>query len=266
MLVPVQGGVANLQKRNRQIFEQQAALSTVVVPDVYIFNVGPREWRGIGGGKSYVIPPCPKGREYSDPVAISALCMSEIDHADGGGNMGVIIDAGMSGTRKVGDELRTVIGVANDVIGTSSTSPACELTTTNGEWFGLFVTANEVPTDEELDLARSKWRQMAEMIYAQGSEIVEQKMPENPIGGLRMQERKLYNEAANALGYKHLWGEGNVALEECPECHEAIKPGAKFCKHCQQAIDPASVAARDKKRARDAAKLLKDENEEAASA
>jgi hypothetical protein len=258
MLVPVQGGVANLQKRNRQIFEQQAALSTVAVPDVYIFNVGPREWRGIGGGKLYVIPPCPKGQDYSDPVAISALCLSEIDHADGGNNLGVIIDAGMSGTRKVGDEVRHVIGVANDVIGTNSTAAALELTTTNGEWFGLFVTANEVPTEEELEAARGKLRQMMQLIYATGAEKVQAGEK------VAMLDRPRYNEAAEYLGAKPLWGNLDHTRASCPECHEDIIEGANFCKHCQQAIDPASVAARATKRKREAAKLLKDE-EEAAS-
>lgn len=258
MLVPVSGGVANLQKRNRSIHQQEAQMKRITIPNVYVFNVGPRVWKGIGGGKSYTIPACPKGSLYSDPVVISALCLSEIDLADGGNNMGVVQDSGMSGSIEVAGEVQAVVGVANDVIGTNSTSPACEMNTTNGEWFGLFVSPNESPTDEELQIANSKWHQMANMIYSQGSQLVEQKMPENPILALRMQERKIYNEAASALGYKPLWGEGNMALDVCPECQEPIKPNANFCKHCQQAIDPASVSARAKKRARDAEKLMKE--------
>lgn len=252
MLVPVSGGVANLQKRNRQIHEQEAALSTVLIPSVYIFNVGPRVWKGIGGGKSYTIPACPQGSLYSDPVVISALCPSEIDLADGGNNMGVIIDAGMSGTRKVGGESKHVIGVANDVIGTDSTSAALELNTTNGEWFGLFVTSNEEPTDEELAEARGKLKQMMQLIYATGSEKVQagEKVP--------MVDRPRYNEAALYLGAKSLWGNLDHTRASCPECHEDIIEGANFCKHCQQAIDPASVQARIKKRARDAEKLMKE--------
>lgn len=253
MLVPVQGGVANLQKRNRQIHEQEAALATVTIPSVYIFNVGPRVWRGVGGGKSYMIPACPKDRAYSEPVVISALCPSEIDLADGGNNMGVVIDAGMSGTRNVAGEVKHVIGVANDVIGTNSAAAALELNTTNGEWFGIFVTANTEPTDEELDAARSKLQQMMELIYATGSEKVQagQSVP--------MVDRPRYNEAAILLGRKPLWGNLEHTKASCPECHEDIIEGANFCKHCQQAIDPASVAARAKKRQREAEKLLKEE-------
>jgi hypothetical protein len=257
MLFPVKGGVANLQKRNRQIHEQEAALATVEIPSVYIFNVGPREWRGIGGGKSYVIPPCPKDAAYSEPIDIPALCPSEIDLADGGNNMGVVIDAGMSGVRRIGKGPnmieKHVIGVANDVIGTNSTSAALELNTTNGEWFGIFVSSHAEPTDEELDIARDRLRQMMELIYATGSEKVQagEKVP--------MVDRPRYNEAAVLLGKKPLWGNLDHIRATCPECHEDIMEGANFCKHCQQAIDPASVAARAKKRERDAAKLLKEE-------
>jgi hypothetical protein len=257
MLVPIQGGVANLQKRNRQIFEQEAALATVEIPSVYIFNVGPRKWTGVGGGKSYTIPPCPKDRAYSDPIEVSRLCASEYDPADGASNMGVLIDAGMSGVRKLGKGANAtekhVIGVANDVIGTNSTTTGLDLYTTNGEWFGIFVTANEEPTDEELDEARGKLRQMMELIYATGAEKVQQGEK------VDMMDRRNYNEAAILLGKKSLWGSLEHTRATCPECHEDIIEGANFCKHCQQAIDPASVQARAAKRAKENKKLLSEE-------
>jgi hypothetical protein len=244
MLVPVQGGIANLQKRNRQIFEQEAALATVEIPNVYIFNVGPRVWKGVGGGKSYTVPACPKGRAYSEPVIISALCPSEIDLADGGNNMGVIMDAGMSGVRTVAGQSKHVVGVANDVIGTNSGAAALELNTTNGEWFGIFVTSHETPTEDELEAARDKLRQMDQLIYATGAEKVQAGEK------VAMIERPVYNGAAARLGAKALWGNLDHTKGSCPECQEDIIEGANFCKHCQQAIDPASVQARAKKRAK----------------
>lgn len=256
MLVPVQGGVANLQKRTRTIFEQEAALSTVDIPKVYIFNVGPREWRGIGGGRAYKVPSCKPGQSYSEPVEISSLCLSEIDLADGGGNMSTHIDPGMNGTRTMPNgEKKHVIGVANDVIGTNSTAAALGLHTTNGEWFGIFVTANQVPAAEELEAANGKLRQMMQLIYAAGAEKVQ--------AGEKVQmiDRPIYNEAAAYLGAKQLWGNLDHTRASCPECHEDIIDGANFCKHCQQAIDPASVAARAKKRAKEAAKLLSEEDQ-----
>ena len=79
MLVPVQGGVENLQKRNRQIHMQEAGLATVELPEVYIFNVGRHEWKGIGAGKSYMIPACKAGEPYSQAVSIKSIVLSEID-------------------------------------------------------------------------------------------------------------------------------------------------------------------------------------------
>jgi hypothetical protein len=237
MLVPVQGGVAQLQKRNRTILEQEAALSTVVIPSVYIFNVGPRVWRGVGGGKQWVIPACPKGERFSEPIAIPALVLSERDLADGGNNLDTVIDAALSGTRKVGNESKHVMGVADDVIGKNSTSPGLDLHTTNGEWFGVFVSQNELPTDDEIDIAESKLRDMMQLVYAQGAEKVQ---AGEKVG---MADRRLYNEAAEYLRAKPLWGNLDHTMDSCPLCGEDIRKGASICKHCHNRIDADSVEA-----------------------
>jgi hypothetical protein len=255
MLVPVQGGVAQLQKRNRQILSQQAALSTIPIPNVYIFNVGPRVWRGVGGGKQWIIPACPKGELYGAPVAIPMLNLSEIDLADGGNNMGVVIDSGLSGDQMIGNEMKHAHGVADDIIGKTSTIPGLEINTTNGEWFGLFVSRSEEPSDEEIEEAQSKLREMMQLIYAQGAEKVsagEKVVPS---------DRRRYNEAAEYLRVSSLWGSLDHTMDQCPECGEDIRKGAKVCKHCQLPIDDASVAARAAKRSRENSKLLKDEQE-----
>lgn len=259
MLVPVQGGVENLQKRNRQIQMQEAGLKTVNLPKIYIFNVSQRQHEGIGAGKKYNIPACPRGEKYSKPLVIKSLVLSEIDLADGGNNLGVLMNPGLNGVVEIGGEDRMVIGVANDIIGTNSTSPALGLYTTSLEWWGVFATMNAVPTEEELEQAYGKLRQKMELIYATGAAMVQagQNVP--------MIDRPQYNEAAELLGRSTFWGSNDHQLGQCPECHENIIEGASFCKHCHQAIDPGSVAARAKKRQKDAAKLLKEEDEEASA-
>lgn len=246
MLVPVEGGVANLQKRNRTMPSQVAALATVPIPKVYIFNVGPNVWRGIGAGRGFIVPGCPKDERFSDPVAIDAIFLSERDLADGGNNLDAIMDAGKA--------------VAEDVIGVNSGSPALSLNTTNGEWLGLFWTMNEVPTVAEVAQAEAKLKEYYQLIYTQGAQLIEQKMPESQDPILRMRERKNYNEAAVGLGYKPLFGEGEVRRAACPECGEEVREGAKFCKHCNQAIDEVSVAMRARKLAKESAKLAKEES------
>ena len=257
MLVPVQGGVENLQKRNRMIHMQQAGLRSITLPSVYIFNVSHREFRDrFAAGKSYIIPACAPDEEYSEALEIPTLILSEIDLADGGNNMGVVMNPGLSGTVEISGEERFVIGVANDIIGTNSGSPALGLFTTNLEWWGVFATRNETPTKAELAEARSKLRQRMELVYAQGAELVQAGTAVKP------GDRAVYNEAADILGRKAFWGSLDHTRGTCPECHEEIIDGATYCKHCQQPIDPASVAARQKQRATRAAKLMKEEAEE----
>ena len=253
MLVPVQGGVAQLQKRNRTIHEAEANLALVPLPQVYIFNVGPKEWKGVGGGKEWKIPACPKNARYSEGVAIPMLCLSERDLADGGNNLDTVMDAALSGTRKIGKDTKHVMGVADDIIGKNSTASSLDVHTTNGEWFGVFVSRDEEPSEEEIEAAEDKLRQMMDLIYAQGSEKVQAGEK------VSMIDRPRYNEAAAYLRRPPLWGSLDHTLDQCPECGEDIRKGAKVCKHCHLAIDEASIAARQKKRAREAAKLAKED-------
>lgn len=247
MLVPVQGGVASLQRRIRNIEDAEASLQTIDIPVVYVYNVGARAWpHRVVAGKGYTIPACKPGRDYSDPVEVPALSVSEYDPASGDNNMGVMTHNALNAT--VRDKFK--VGIVNDIIGTNSSEASLSLSTTNLEWFGVFHSLSNPPEAEEVAEARNKLRQMMEMRYTRGAEIIEQKMPENQNMSLRMQERKIYNEAAAYLGRKPLFGEENMSLAQCPECHESIKPGATRCRHCNLDIDPASVAARAKKRAK----------------
>jgi len=250
MLVPVQGGVQALQKRNRQIFAQEAALSLVEIPNVYIFNVGPRVWKGVGAGREWTIPPCPKGARRSEPIAVPMLNLSEIDLADGGNNLGIVIDPAVTGIQKQGTERRQVNGVVDDIIGRNSTTRELDLFTTNGEWFGVFSSATEEPTDEEIEAASDKLHQMAQLVYQTGAEKVQAG------DKVRMEDRKLYNWATQQLGLKPLWGNLEHTMSQCPECGEDIREGANVCKHCHLAIDEQSVKARAQQRARENAEIL----------
>ena len=167
--------------------------------------------------------------------------------------MGVIMNPGVSAVIKVADGERKVIGIADDIIGTSSSSPAFGLFTTNGEWMGVFWSHSNPPKHEEVLAAGAKMKKRMELVYQQGAELVQAGTAVKP------NDRAIYNEAADVLGRPQFWGSLQHTLGQCPECKENIIDGATFCKHCQQAIDPASVAARAQKRSRDAAKLAKEE-------
>lgn len=228
MLVPVRGTIADMRKRTRTMPQMRAALSLVQIPPVYIFNVGQREWRNrVGAGKGYTILACKPGQKYSEPIVIDSLMLSEYDLADGANNMGTLSNPGQTG---VVDGQR-YIGVANDIIGTDSTSAALDLFTSNLEWFGVFATVNETPTAEELATANQKLREMMKLIYAKGAELVEQNQP------VPMLDRKNYNESAEFLGVKPLWGNHDHAMDRCVFCKEPIVGGAIKCKHCNSRLD-----------------------------
>jgi hypothetical protein len=257
MLVPVQGGIAQLQKRNRTILEQEAALSTIAIPTIFIFNVGPRVWRGVGGGKLWVIPACPKGARHSEGVAVPALVLSERDLADGGNNLDTVIDAALSGTRTVGNQEKQVMGVADDIIGVHSTSPGLDLNTTNGAWFGVFASQDEQPKAAEIEKAQEKLGEMMQFIYAQGAEKVQAGEK------VLMSDRRIYNEAAEYLHARPLWGNLDHTMDACPLCGEDIRKGARVCKHCNRAIDEASVQAFFLRQQRELEELMKEAPEEA---
>lgn len=251
MLVPVQGGVANLQKRIRSIHREQAMLATVPIPKLYIFNVSQKEFRNrAAAGTNWTIPACKPGQKYSKALEIPMLSLCEFDPATGANQMGTLQVFGE--TRELDGEVQP--GLANDIIGTNSTSPALSLYTTNLEWFGVFSSPSPLPTEEELALANQKLREYMDLVYATGAELVQAGKK------VAMIDRPRYNEAALILGRKPLWGSLEHTRGNCPECKNDIIEGATYCQHCHQAIDSASVAARAKKRQRDAEKMLAEES------
>lgn len=256
MLVPVQGGVTNLQKRNRTIHQHRAMMKRVAIPKLYLYNVGPKEWKGVGGGREWTIPACEPGERYSKPVPIDELVISERDLADGGNNLDTITDSALSGVMEIGGDEQVVPGVIDDIIGYNSTTPLLDINTTNGAWFGVFWSRNlnedeqPEPLEEEIDQAEDKLRQMAKLIYDTGAEAVQTGAK------VAMMDRRRYNWAATFLGLKQLWGNLDHTLDQCPECGEDIRKGARLCKHCGLAIDQASVEARRVSREREAEKIL----------
>jgi hypothetical protein len=246
-------------KRIRTFPMDQAMHETIDLPKIYIFNVGPEAWKGVGGGKEWTIPACKEGQRYSEPVAVPLFVLSERNNADVGGTMSTVNDPALSGTLKVGGKEMHRMGVVDDIIGTHSSSAELSMWTTCGKWKGVFWSESEEPTEEEVEQARGNLREYMLLIYSEGKQRIEQKMDEHPNATVRIQERRKFNQAAKILGYAPLYGEGELRLARCPECKEQINEGANYCKHCQQDISPTAVATRKRKRDKEAAKLAKEE-------
>src|SRR5712691_13217216 len=167
-------GIASQQKRSRDIRLHEGMVKSLNLPTISIFNVS-REafYNRVGAGRGYTIPACGPNQRYSEPLKIPALVYSEKDIADGNNTMGTIPNPGLAGTLDINGEDQHVIGIANDIIGTHSSSPGLGISTTNLEWMGVFATMNETPTEAELADANYKRKQRLELIYAAGAELVQ---------------------------------------------------------------------------------------------
>lgn len=248
MLVPVHGDknavtALQLNKRNRTMPTMRDALATVAAPPVYIFNVWHRPW----GERPYRIPACKPGKPYSKPLVIDALVLAEYDLGDGGGNMGTTVDPGMAVAlsiigaqsapvlriaKKADEDAEDVIEeIQDEVVGGIPGG----LFTTNKEWFGVFATTNEMPSEEELARARGKLKQMQQLIYDTGSELLQAGEK------VDMLNRRNYNDAAKFLGRAPLWGNQEHTMDRCVFCKEPIVAGAIKCRHCNSRLDTAEA-------------------------
>ena len=238
MLVPIHGdknAVTSLQlnKRNRTMPTMASALATVAAPPVYIFNIWKRPWDDCG----YRIPACKQGKRYSAPLVIDALVLAEYDLGDGGGNMGTTVDPGMAVALSIigatkDPTLKVVVdGEAEEVEEEVIGGIPGGLFTTNKEWFGVFATTNKTPTEQELQQADAKLRQMMQLIYDTGSELLQAGEK------VDMLNRRNYNDAAKFLGRAPLWGNQEHTMDRCVFCKEPIVAGAVKCKHCGSRLD-----------------------------
>jgi len=226
MLVPV-AGVPNPREMNRR---NRAFIPTMLkdqdpakFPPVYIFNTFNREHHMYCGSKGLkVIPACPAGQPYGQPLALRAIEVEEYDLADGAGNMSYWTDDG--------------IEVARDVIGVNSQGAAFGLYTTNLEWWGVFATVNAEPTKEELAGAKAKLTRMMQLIYENGKKLAAQ----GPAGLSQIGENHAL--AAAFLGVPAPWGTVQQAMDACPWCKNPVNQGAIKCPTCHEILDLEAAA------------------------
>lgn len=231
VLVPVSGDYSAAEANRRKLPPTPKALlnqDPKRFPPIYIHNVGPRSHElAPGDSGPRFLKACEKGKEFAEPVVLRNIEMTIYDLADGGGNMGRLDEEGMD--------------VAYGIIHGGPNGPRLSLDTANLEWFGVFVSENEIPTKREIETAQKKWKTMAKLIYDRGTEMVAQNavVPEN--------DRQIYNEAAQALGAKSLFGTEDHIAAQCVFCQENIKAGAILCKHCGQRQDSPEALELKKK-------------------
>lgn len=216
-----QQALAYAMSQNGRIRQPWDARLENSLPPVYIFNIYQKAWDvPLGGLGVYHIPACPEGQEYSEPLVIKGMNRDEYDLGDSGR---------MSWNVLPGEQL------AQTIVGISSGSPALSEFTSNREWWGVFMSYNAVPTQEELAEARKKLTALMTVFLERADKLAAQ----GKLGDIQEMDRK----AAQFLNQKRTWAQLPEKMDSCPGCGEPIKPGVIKCKECGAILDMDKAAA-----------------------
>lgn len=204
------------QRMKRQIPPIPAAIAAAMKQRVYIFNVGPWEHHApMGTMGTFIIPACPEGQEYSAPVAfrgepgIPALIPETVVDAVEGYTVTYKWDFSTEGDR-----------VARDIVRMF-------------EKKGVFLAAGPVPTEQELEAAKTKLYDL----YDERVKAADKAYEVN--GGMEVGDNgKSYSAitsddvfAAKALGLDKPWARKNQKMVPCEGCGQPVAPQAVRCPH-----------------------------------
>jgi hypothetical protein len=103
-------------------------------------------------------------------------------------------------------------------------------------YLGVFVCAGEVPTEEELRVAREKLLDFYRALVASADREWERSHSYLFIHDLQ-------RRAAAHLGMEKEWHYRARETAECPGCGERLKPGVAVCKSCGAILDREKAAA-----------------------
>ena len=193
---------------------------------VYIFNVYKREHRvdlvpGIG---AVIIPACPEGRQYSDPVIIPGLVFEYYDAGDG--RYPFRQSPARTKTARNG---RTTPGVIGDVL--KDYAPKGMYSPNLVQW-GCFAAAGSTPTQAEISQANRELRQTAEMFMNDA----QSKFMQGP--NMRSEINAVHRELAGLLNLRPVWMEEETQERGvCPACGGNIALGVAKCFHCSAILD-----------------------------
>src|SRR5512146_464892 len=152
-----QEALAHAMSQNDRIRQPWDARLETALPPIYIFNIYPKAWEvPLGGLGTFRIPACPEGKAHSEPLLIKGMNRDEYDLGDSGR---------MSWNVLPGEQL------AKTIVGIDSGSPALSEFTSNREWWGVFMSYNAVPTQEELAEARKKLTALMTVFLERGDKL-----------------------------------------------------------------------------------------------
>jgi hypothetical protein len=177
---------------------------------VYVHSVSPDPFlRHIGVG-SYLVRGKEKGQRFAEPVKIPATVYSTCISDTGGF------------TWKPSDGM----DVAKDIVQLGQMSDYTK--------FGLFISENAIPTEEELQAAErarvdmlSKRVQDADEAYQVNGGMVTVSVGGNSVTRSNIQDG--HRSALKELGWSRPWAAKNVQMAECWNCGRSVLPTSAKC-------------------------------------
>jgi len=184
-------------------FRRKKAPNFPEVAPLYIFNISELElvWRE-PGFQRMVVPACPHGKEYSEPLVIPGIISEEYleDRSTEFNNYNAVEIA--AAILKFGPGMKATLDERNK---------------------GFFMSRTNPPHPSQVAEARAKYAQYCDQLIAEGDAIIAK--GEQP----GMQGQQLNESHRRALKYRKQsrdWDKGHVEMAECPGCMQSVPKGA----------------------------------------
>ena len=100
--------------------------------------------------------------------------------------------------------------------------------------YGVFLAADDEPTEEEIAAARERSIEVAKRLVFEGDQEWARSHNYRLLSDL-------HRRAVKRLGLEREWAYEPAAMGECPVCGEKVKPGVAVCRSCGAILDRAKA-------------------------
>ncbi len=178
--------------------------------NVYVFSVSPESYERTIGVGTYIVPAKPKGQRVSKPLVFPATIYTTVCSEQG--PMRWVPSEGLD--------------AANDIVQIGKISDFSK--------YGLFVSMNEEPTEDEIRKANdarvdylSKVVADADGFYAVNGGMVTVTMGNQQVSRSNISEA--HRKALKELGWDRPWASKNIQMASCWNCGRAVMPTSAKC-------------------------------------
>ena len=185
----------NIERLDRRFFDG---------PPTYIFNLFDREHPFYASYGTRIVPACPQGKEYSDPLVIPHFVSDFVQKT---GDEGGLLEKAIPGEDVVAEILRMLADAQNTPV---------------SEW-GVFASKNSTPTKHEIKAARERLVRTLQRIVDEGNKMYSGSAAQRDEVGSR------HRAAARYLNLEPAWMLTDVVMDRCDGCNVPVAAGVAFC-------------------------------------